>query len=68
MEGEGERERGGERSGARSDEGWEGVGRGGEIRTRQVEEGGGGKWRGSKMVWGVRCRQVCGGGGINGEG
>ena len=27
MEGEGERERGGERSGARSDEGWEGVGR-----------------------------------------
>ena len=50
MEGEGERERGGERGGARSDEGWEGmgrvgkgwggVGRDGEVRTRQVEEGG----------------------------
>ena len=48
MEGEGERERGGERSGARSDEGWEGVGRLGRDRwKREVGASGGGRrWYG----------------------
>ena len=48
----------------RDEEGWGRVGRLGQGRRK----GKVGEVEGSKKVGGVRCRQVCGGGGINGKG